>query len=252
MQNSNLSHWEAKKVCFLGDSITDGIGVTKDRTYWSILEKDIGIRAYSYGLNGACFDNLLEQAKAMQAEHREEVDAIFLFAGTNDFYSSVSLGRWYDEVQKNCVLLNNADGQPIEVVRKYREFNFDINTFKGRINIVLSFLKQTYPYTQIVLMTPIHRAFATFGPNNIQQNEMYSNALGHFFDEYVKVIKEAANIWSVEIIDLNSVSGLFPLYDKGAERFFANVETDRLHPSFEGHRRLAQVIEYKMISIPVF
>ena len=44
--------WQDKKVCFLGDSITDGIGVTKDTVYWSLLSKELGMKAYGYGLNG--------------------------------------------------------------------------------------------------------------------------------------------------------------------------------------------------------
>ena len=100
-------------------------------------------------------------------------------------------------------------------------------------------------------MTPIHRAYATFGPENVQYDEMHSNSIGLFFEEYVSAVKEASNIWATEIIDLNAVSGFFPLFDKNAEKYFCNTQTDRLHPNFEGHRKLAKIIEKKIITIDI-
>ena len=66
-------------------------------------------------------------------------------------------------------------------------------------------------------MTPIHRAYFGSSDKNIQPDEMYENVRGIFFDEYVKAIKEVGNVWAVPVIDLNSLSGLFPLYDAGAQ-----------------------------------
>ena len=62
--------------------------------------------------------------------------------------------------------------------------------------------------------TPVHRAI--FDPNdkNVQPDESYENVSGIFFDEYLKAIKEAGNVWAVPVIDLNATSGLFPLYDQ--------------------------------------
>ena len=43
-----VMHWQDKKVCFLGDSITDGIGVTKDTVYWNLLGKATGMKTFGY------------------------------------------------------------------------------------------------------------------------------------------------------------------------------------------------------------
>lgn len=61
----------------------------------------------------------------------------------------------------------------------------------------MSFIKENYYDKQIVLMITIHRAFATFGKENIQYDKMHSNSIGVFFDEYVSMVKEAANIWAL-------------------------------------------------------
>ena len=243
--------WQDKKVCFLGDSITDEICVSKDTVYWNLLGKATGMKTFGYGLNGSKFFGLFNQAKAMYEEHKTDVDAIFLFAGTNDFYGNIPLGDWYIESEKAVLKNFNTETDENKEIRKLRKFNFDTTTFKGSINAVLSFLKENYYDKQIVLMTPIHRAFATFGPANVQYDEMHSNSIGLFFDEYVSAVKEASNIWATELIDLNAVSGFFPLYDKNAEKYFCNTQTDRLHPNFEGHIKLAKIIENKIRAIYV-
>ena len=80
-------------------------------------------------------------------------------------------------------------------------------------------------------------------------DEMYENARGLFFDEYVKAIKEAGNVWAVPVIDLNSLSGLFPLYDAGAQ-MFNKMDTDRLHPNDAGHSRMAKTIMQQLSALP--
>lgn len=247
--NNLISQWQGKKVCFLGDSITDVVGVSKDNVYWNLLGEKVGMRVFGYGQNGSKFLGLLNQLKKMYEIHQTDVDAVFLFAGTNDFYGNTPLGSWYVESEKQ-VSENYLDKSKTKTC-KFREFNFDSTTFKGSINSVLSFLKERYYDKQIVLMTPIHRAFATFGPENVQYDEMHANSIGVFFDEYVFAVKEAANIWATELIDLNAISGFFPLYDENAKKFFCDTQTDRLHPNFEGHKRLAKILEKKIISIDV-
>ena len=85
--------------------------------------------------------------------------------------------------------------------------------------------------------------------DSIQPDEMYENARGIFFDEYVKAIKETGNVWAVPVIDLNSLSGLFPLYDAGAQ-MFNKPDTDRLHPNDAGHSRMAKTIMQQLSALP--
>ena len=68
---------------------------------------------------------------------------------------------------------------------------------------------------------------------------------------YVESVKEAGNIWSLPVIDMNALSGLYPLMDEQAG-FFNNKDTDRLHPNNEGHRRMALTLMYQLATLPVF
>lgn len=120
----------------------------------------LGIEAYCYGINGHTMGQIIGQAEKLEDEHGQDVDAIVVFAGTNDY-----------------------------------------------------------------------------------------NAQGLFIDDYVEAIKEAGNVWAVPVIDLNSISGLYPnMYEQ--VRYFRNSETDRLHPGTEGHRRMACSLAYQLLGYP--
>ena len=231
---------EKKKVVCLGDSITEGVGVTVGERYLDYLCDLLNVETFGYGKNGAQYLHLLEQAEQVWNEHGEDVDYVLVFAGTNDFYRNVPIGEWFHETERE--VLNDLTDPTSVAKRKVRSWNFDTGTFKGRINLLLSYLKSKYAEKEIILLTPLHRAFATFGPQNVQYDELHSNDAGIFFEEYVQAVKEAANVWAVRLIDSHQQSGLFPLFDESAKKYFANDKTDRLHLNKEGHLRLAKTV----------
>ena len=235
------SEWQNKKVAFLGDSITDKLRDYK--TYWELLEENPGIKALGYGVNGQRWEHVISQAKRLLADHGTDVDAIFIFMGTNDYMCAVPPGEWYThQVQET-----NAGG--VMVKRLRRILSTDNATFCGRINNAMAFLNETFPLQQIILMTPIHRAFAAFSESNVQPEETFPNELGLYVDTYIRLIREAADIWSCPLIDLYRTSGLHPLTASHG-MFFQNAETDRLHPGETGHKRLAATIRAQMHLYP--
>ena len=62
------------------------------------------------------------------------------------------------------------------------------------------------------MLTPIHRAYARFSRGNVQPDECYQNSCGEYLDAYIESIKEASALWSVPVIDLYSLSGLYPMH----------------------------------------
>ena len=224
-----------KKVLFLGDSITDAhhIGCTKN--YWGFLAERYGFKPLVYGINGQQWFDIKNQAKKYKDEHSECPDVIFVFAGTNDFNSDTPLGEWYSVADAKV----NKNGR--EVVLKKREFSLDRGTLRGRINSAMSYIRDEFPTSRVVLLTPIHRGYATFGANNVQPDESYANALGLFIDDYVAVVKEAGNVWAAKVVDINADSGLYPV-SRAQDAYISNPERDRLHPSSAGHERIAEAI----------
>lgn len=238
------NQWLGKRVAFLGDSITDERHVGTTKCYWEYLTEMLGVEAYSYAVNGDRMDGLLAQAKRLLEERGQDIDAIIIFAGTNDFNASVPLGWWYDEARRDAQLPHGATES-----RTYRCPSMDKNTFRGRINRLMDFLKTNFPTKQVIMLTPLHRGFAQFSPENVQPEEAFPNRLGIYVDAYVQTVKEAGNVWAVPVIDLNSLSGLYPLNDAHAQ-YFHQKSVDRLHPNAEGHRRMALTLKYQLLSLP--
>jgi len=239
----NLStQWDGKRVAYLGDSMTqkwrDGTSV-----YWEYLVELLGIEPYVYGISGHQWGDIYDQAVKLYTERGTDIDAIFIFAGTNDYNHNIPLGEFYSETSKET----NHNGEM--VIRRYRVPIINDITFCGRINKVMSYLKDHFPQQQIIVMTPIHRAFAKFNETNVQPEESFANGQGLFLDTYVNTLREASSHWAVPLIDLYTISGFYPLTDAHAE-YFKNSERDRLHLSDEGNYRLAKTIQYQLLAFP--
>lgn len=237
------SQWHGKRVAYLGDSMTDKRRVGTTCVYWEYLSELLGIEPYVYGISGNQWDGIYKQALKLNTEKGMDVDAILIFAGTNDFNHDTPIGEFFTETTKQT----NHNG--IQVTRKYRTPILNDSTFCGRINKVMFYLKNNYPQQQIIIMTPIHRGFAQFNDKNVQPDENYGNEQGLYIDTYIETLKQAASYWAVPLIDLYSTSGLFPLAD-AQSLYFHDKNVDRLHPNALGDYRLAKTIQYQLLSLP--
>ena len=127
--------WYGKKVGYIGDSITDpncyGDNIKK---YWDFLKEWLDITPYVYGVSGRQWNDVPRQAEQLKKEHGEEVDAIVVLMGTNDFNSSVPVGTWFAEKEEQ-VMAARGETKKLET-RKRRVPIMTNDTYKGRINMV--------------------------------------------------------------------------------------------------------------------
>ena len=257
------SQWQGARVAYLGDSITDKRQVEKgeNETYWSYLEQILGTESFVYGISGHKWNQIPGQTEKLIAEHGQDVDAIMIFVGTNDYNANVPLGEWYSEEPVTVeVSGSKKTGAGLIRNRLKRTILMDNNTVRGRINIAMSKLKELYPTKQIILLTPIHRGTALLSDWNIQPDELHANGVGEYIDAYVEVVKEAGNVWAVPVIDLNSICGLYPLIESSAPYWrrpsleksekSGKGRIDRLHPNSAGHLRMARCLAYQLLGYP--
>lgn len=237
------NQWNGRHVAFLGDSITDPNNRSASKHYWEFLAEWLGIHPHVYAKSGHQWDDIYHQAERLKAEGTE-VDAILIFAGTNDYNAGVPLGPWYD--YKPVETTVKGGGREVRLQRTPQQTD---QTFCGRINRVMDYLKTNFPDKQIIVLTPLHRGAARFSGNNIQPEESFPNRLGLYIDDYIKEVKETSTVWAVPVIDLSSLSGLYPTNDAHA-RYFHNRDTDRLHPNTEGQRRMALTLMYQLLALP--
>ena len=238
--------WQGKRVAYLGDSITDPRNKAGKKKYWKWLQEWLNIEPHVYGVSGRQWNDVQRQADKLMKEHGQEVDAICVFLGTNDWNNNVPLGEWYKLSDDSVLYARGSDGKHMEL-RRHRTLNRDMNTLRGRINTALDSLKRMYPTKQIVLLTPLHRARFYANENNWQPTEDYANRLGLFIDDYVQSVKEAGNVWAVPVIDWNATSGLYPMHE--CQPYFGH-DNDRLHPNDDGQQRMARTLFYQLLTLP--
>ena len=207
---------KGKKINFLGDSITQGVGTScEDKIYLNLIKKEYALScARNYGISGTriarqqkpsaepSFDlDFCRRADEMDAD----ADVVVVFGGTNDYgHGDAPLGSFGDEKE---------------------------NTFYGACRVLCEKLIKKYPRAEIVVMTPLHRT----DEDNMRGdcNKEYNVAP---LERYVEIIKQTAKYYALPVLDLYAVSGIQPNVDFIKERY----APDGLHPNDAGHERIAK------------
>ena len=250
-QEVQLRHpWQGKRVALLGDSISDpgGPRYWGHQLYFSYLEDWLQLEVYDYAVSGKEWDDIPRQVGLLEKEHGADVDAILILMGTNDYNMGVPTGEWYTETIESVLAGSDMREPATMQFRKRRTLVMDNATMKGRMNIALKLIKEKYPCCPVVLMTPLRRGWFQIDEGNVQPEETYQNRAGEYLDAYVDAVKEAGNVWSVNVIDLHAVSNMDPLH---GQDFYYQGGNDLLHPGAEGSRHLASVLYYQLLPIVV-
>lgn len=197
------------KINFLGDSITSGWGTSsKDKVFHALLKENVNLlEARNYGVGGTRLAEHISDAgngpsfSDRFSEMDDDADLIVVFGGTNDYgHSEVDIGKFEDKTP---------------------------NSFYGACHYLFSNLIKKYLGKPIVIMTPLHRV-----------NEKNVNSKGGTLKDYVNIIREVAEYYSLPVLDLYAISGIQPEISEIKEKYMP----DGLHPNDEGHA----VIAYKL------
>jgi len=204
------------KINFLGDSITEGHGCSSvEKQFTSLIAEQYGAITRCYGIGGT---RLARQTNpsgnprhdldfpSRVAEMDDDADLIVVFGGTNDFgHGDAPFGEFSDRT---------------------------VWTFCGALHVLYTALLEKYPDKQIMVMTPLHRS-----------TEAIPNMHGKVLKEYVDMIRQAAEYYSLPVLDLWAVSGIQPAVPVMEEKYMP----DGLHPNDAGHviltNKIAKFIE---------
>lgn len=204
---------EGKKINFIGDSITEGVGVKNpENIYMNRLKRAVGLaEARNYGVGGtriapqhkpSAYEIWDRDFILRTKEMDSDADVVVVFGGTNDYgHGDAPFGAFEDRTPE---------------------------TFCGACHVLFTELIEKYPSAQLVVMTPLHRCGEETSP------EGYPALLA-----YVEMIRRVAEYYAIPVLDLYAVSGIQPSVPVLKEKYCP----DGLHPNDEGHRLMAEKLE---------
>ena len=206
-----------KIVNFLGDSITEGVGVETcvDKRYDNIIKEKCGLKkSYNYGISGTRIAYQMKPSEEPSWDlyfcgrvclMNKEADVIVVYGGVNDY--------------------THGDA-PFGTVDSEDEY-----TFCGAVNSLINKLKNDFPNSEIIFLTPLHR----LEENN--PSEPDSKVLA----DYAEAIVEICGRRGVSVIDLFKINPLDPADSE--------LVPDGLHPSDKGHSIMADVVAEEMLKM---
>lgn len=207
--NSTDGKYEGMIWDSMGDSITANGG------YQAYVKETFKIKTVNnLGIGGCTLaDNgnpdQVPMVVRYQSQFNPSADIITIMGGTNDFGQNIAL-----ENESN---------------------KYDRTTFKGALREILEWLQLNYKNKTIACMTLVPNYYPARSPS-------YLNSNGQSIHEYSQAIRDVCREYSVPVIEitdncyigLNNVDLLLP---------------DGIHPSSEGHKRIANIIASKLKSL---
>ena len=203
------------KINFLGDSITEGAGTSShDKMFTMLIEREYGAICQNYGIGGTRIArqktpteekwdrDFISRVPEMDAD----ADIVVVFGGTNDFgHGDAPIGTMSDRTPY---------------------------TFYGALHCLYTALIEKYPGVPIVVLTPLHRL------NEDSPKGDNKPAPVGTLKEYVNIIREVAEYYSLPVLDLFKESGLQPKIPVIQQKYVP----DGLHPNDDGNAILAHKI----------
>ena len=213
---------EGLTINFLGDSITKGVGVSSvDSIYHAILKRETGLKEVrNYGISGTRFalqkgtvarpkDNYVDVMSFCERfdQMSDDADIVVVFGGTNDYeHGDAPLGNFENRAP---------------------------DTFYGACHYLFEGLIRKYLGKTIVIMTPLHR---------VNENEIIgmNNGKGSYkLLDYVNVIRQVAEYYSLPVLDLYAMSGIQPEIKEVRELYVP----DGVHPNDKGNAVIANKLK---------
>ena len=196
---------KGKKINFLGDSITEGVGASENaRCYVERFAAETGAICRNYGISGTRIarrrvpydnPNFDRDYPSRVPEMDPDADVVVVFGGTNDYgHGDAPLGEMSDRT---------------------------VWTYYGALHVLFTSLIEKYPMSSIVVLTPLHR----------EDEEARTPVLKSFVD----ATRQVAEYYSLPVLDLWANSGIQPRVPV-IKTIYA---PDGLHPSDAGHAHLA-------------
>lgn len=200
----NSGRFNKKKYVAVGDSITVGF---VDKPYATIVGETMDLNVVNMGVSGSTVTVTSDRDDSIykrRAEIPEDADIISIFGGTNDFGHNSPMG-----------IYDNKDSS-----------GFFYNFYGAYYNLI-KWIQENRPKAQLFVITPLHR-----------ETGLTQNQEGYILEDYVNVIRDVANEFSVPVLDFYADGSFNPRIQQQKSIF----TSDGLHPLQIGHDMMAHKI----------
>ena len=220
------SAYEGKTIACVGDSITCGIGVTKDKTdYVTLLAQSLGMEYIRLGVSGTtlCTDGSRTcNISRLTESYLDGADVVTIAMGINDFCAA---GAGYYELGD----INSTDSSTIYgAARMWCERIAELRKTER--------LKDT----QFYFVTPVICSWNNSVTSARNWDQSKTNIHGYTLRDLCNAIIEVAELYDVAVIDLNLLSGMY--YVSAEDNNTATFGGDGVHPGETGHQMMADAI----------
>jgi lysophospholipase L1-like esterase len=213
---------KGKIIDFLGDSITEGVGVyDQNNRYDNVAHRRLELAAhYNYGIGGT---RLAHQSAPSEIPRydlcfcgraymlEKSADLIVVYGGVNDYiHGDAYFGKMEDRTPA---------------------------TFCGAVYFLMNFLKTNYEGKQIVFMTPAHMHFKGISDKCLSGRPM-KKPDAQPLAAYVEVIKARGEELGIPVLDLFEKLPIDPNNESDREKY----TVDGLHFNDIGHEILANTL----------
>lgn len=214
---------EGKIINFMGDSITEGVGVENclECRYDNMMKESCGLKeVHNYGVSGT---RLAHQKKPSDPPRFDlcfcgraydlcpDADITVIYGGVNDyFHGDAPFGTMEDKTPA---------------------------TFCGGVEFLMTLLKELYPHTKIIFMTPA-RCHYESGTDELPSDREEKCADAKPLKEYVKVISEKGLKHNIPVLNLYERLPINPNIPEHNSKY----TIDGLHFNAEGHKAIAALL----------
>ena len=213
---------KGKIIDFLGDSITEGVGVCdQNNRYDNVAHRRLGLAAhYNYGIGGT---RLAHQSAPSETPRydlcfcgrayllEKSADLIVVYGGVHDYiHGDAYFGKMEDRTPE---------------------------TFCGAVYFLMNFLKTNYEGKKIVFMTPAHMHFKGISDKCLTGRPM-KKPDSQPLSAYVEVIKARGKELGIPVLDLFEKLPIDPNNESDREKY----TVDGLHFNDDGHEILANTL----------
>lgn len=209
------------KVNFLGDSITEGVGVSDipNNRYNNRLKDMCRLSAVnSYGVSGTRIAHQIHASETPRFDlcfcgraynMDTSADMVIVYGGVNDY------------IHGDAPFGQIGDTTPA--------------TFCGGVYFLMTYLKAVYPGKPVIFVTPARMFLRHEVDDRFPSTHHRKMAVGRELQAYVDVIVQTGEALDIPVLDLYRTLGLDP-HD---EQIFQTYTVDGLHFNDAGHQILA-------------